>query len=136
MGLEAKTGQIESIDNADDHITLIRLQWRQFAALAWQKYLSDGRGAIIIDLGRAAREGTNLNVPSYYVSDSSDALMQNGGWPEPDIAEVVRSYDPELDVVFVVLRVNGESFYYNVSDEPSPPKAYAEFMTRGSDREP
>jgi len=124
MGLEAKSGQIESIDNADDHITLIRLQWPQFAALAWQKYLSDGRGAMVIDLNRAGTEGSNLNVPSYYVADSSESLRQRGGWPDPDIAEVVRTYDPELDVVFVVLRLNGECFYYNVSDEPAPPKAY------------
>jgi hypothetical protein len=126
MGIQAKGGRIESIDNPADHQTFIRLQWPQFAALAWRKYQSQGRGAIVIDLQAAKKSGANLDVPSFYVSDGSESLRSRGGWPSPEIADTVNSYDPELDVVFLVIRLDGDCFCYNVSDEPEPRRAASE----------
>jgi hypothetical protein len=63
-------------------------------------------------------------VPTYYVAEGSEALRKQGGWPGDEISDVVASYDPELDVVFVVLRLDGDCFYYNASDEPAPPEAH------------
>lgn len=108
------------MDTPDGHQTLIRAQWRDFASLAWKRYLSEGRGAIVIDMSRAAEGSTGFQVPSYYVADKSEKLA---GWPSEEIAEVVREYDPELDVVFIFLRLEGEALYYLVSDELAPPQA-------------
>jgi hypothetical protein len=125
MGLEIGSGKVEDIDNPDDHITFIRLQWSRFAAYAWEKYQSEGRGALVIDLRNASKSGTTLNVPTYYVAEGSEGLAKRGGWPSDDVAEVIRSYDPQLDVVFIVLRLDGDFFHYNVSDQLSPPEAHA-----------
>jgi len=102
----------------------IRSQWADFAAFAWANFLKEGRGAVVIDLRNASKSGQNLSVPSYYVAESSERLSVRGGWPSEEIADVVRSYDPELDVVFIVLRLDGDCFHYNASDEPAPPDAY------------
>ncbi|MEK6405700.1 MAG: hypothetical protein AABN34_01915 [Acidobacteriota bacterium] len=124
MGLTLPTGRIEDLDTPDAHMTFVRSQWRDFAAFAWKKYLSEGRGAVVIDLRNASKSGEGLHVPTYYVADGSERLATRGGWPNEEIADVVKEYDPEQDVVLVFLRLDGDAFYYNVSDDLTPPRAY------------
>jgi hypothetical protein len=116
--------QIKVMDSADGHQTLIRMQWRDFAAFAWQQYLARGRGAVVVDLKRAGEEEASaLQIPTYYIADSSEQLFKRGGWPSDEIEGVIRGYDPRLDVVFLFIRMDGEVFHYNVSDEVAPPDA-------------
>jgi len=116
--------EIRKLDTADGHETLIRAQWRDFASFAWQQYQLRGRGAIVVDLKRALADGNpSGSIPTYYVADESEQLKQRGGWPSDEIAEVIHDYEPELDVVFLFVRVDGEVFHYNVSDEVTPAKA-------------
>jgi hypothetical protein len=126
MGFTLSSGRIEDLDTPDAHVTFIRSQWRDFAAFAWGKYLKEGRGAIVVDLIKASKSGESLQVPSYYVAEASERLSKLGGWPNPDIADVVNEYDPEQDVVFIFLRLDGDVFQYNASDELTPPQAYQE----------
>ena len=123
--------RIKAIDTPDGHQTLIRAQWRDFASFAWKHYLSEGRGAIVIDMSRAGDEGSGFQVPSYYVAGRSEKLARRGGWPSREVAEVVAEYDPELDVVFIFLTLEGDWLYYLVSDELTPPQAY-----RAEERKP
>jgi hypothetical protein len=116
-----KLERIKAIDTPDGHQTLMRAQWRDFASFAWRHYLSEGRGAIVIDMSRAAEEGVGFQVPSYYVADRT----RRGGWPSEEVVEVVREYDPEQDVVFIFFTLAGEALYYVVSDELTPPEASA-----------
>ena len=118
----AKT--IESLDTPAEHMTFMSSQWPEFAAFAWGKYLSEGRGAVIIDLKRATRAGARFQVPTYYLADGSERLRARGGWPTMEVAEVIRDYDPEQDVVFIVVRLDGDQFHYNASDELTPPRAH------------
>lgn len=118
----AKT--IEALDTPDEHMTFMRSQWPQFAAFAWQKYQSEGRGAVVIDLKGATRSGSRFQVPTFYVADGSERLRERGGWPSEEVAELIRDYDPALDVLFIVIRLDGEQFHYNASDDPPPPKAH------------
>ncbi|MFY9556924.1 MAG: hypothetical protein WAV20_22080 [Blastocatellia bacterium] len=123
MGLTLKTGRVEDLDTPDGHIKFIRSLWREFAAFAWQKYLEEGRGAVVINFRNAGKSGDKLQVPSYYIAEGSERLAKRNGWPNQEIVDLVRDYDPKLDVVFVVLRLNGDIFHYNASDEPPPPRA-------------
>jgi hypothetical protein len=124
MGFTLRSGRIEDLDTPDAHVTFIRSQWRDFAAFAWGKYLKEGRGAVVVDLAKSSKSGESLQVPSYYVADASERLSRLGGWPNEEIAEVVNNYDPEQDVVFIFLRLDGDVFQYNASDELTPPEAY------------
>jgi hypothetical protein len=124
MGMPLPTGQIEAMDTPDGHITFLRSQWRSFASFAWKKYLAQGRGAVVIDLRSATKDGSNLSIPTSYVAEQSDSLKRLGGWPNKEIADVVSEYDPEQDVIFIFLRLNGEVYHYNVSDDLTPQMAY------------
>lgn len=124
MGFTLPSGRIEDLDTPDAHISFIRSQWRDFASFAWEKYESEGRGAVVVDLRKASKSVENLQVPTYYVAEGSERLSKLGGWPNEEIAEVVNDYDPEQDVVFIFLRLDGDVFHYNASDEPAPPRAY------------
>ena len=124
--------QILALDTPDQHGTFIRTQWPAFAAFAWEKYLSEGRGAIVVDLRRATLAGTAINVPTVYVAEGSDKLAQRGGWPSKEVAEVIRSYDPAQDVIFLFLRLDGDLFHYNASDELTPPLAHDASRARRS----
>jgi hypothetical protein len=112
--------RVEAIDNPEGHVRLIESQWQQFAAFAYDKYLAAGRGAVVVDLRSANESGQVLTVPSCYVAEGSPGLAQRGGWPDEDVAEVVRTYDPDLDVVFIVLRLDGDAFHYILADELTP----------------
>jgi hypothetical protein len=124
MGFTLPSGRVEDLDTPDAHLTFIRSQWHDFAAFAWEKYLKEGRGAVVVDLGKASKSGENLQVPTFYVADYSERLSKRGGWPNEEIAEVVKAYDPEQDVVFIFLRLDGDVFHYNASDELTPLRAY------------
>lgn len=124
MGFTLPSGRVEDLDTPDAHVTFIRSQWRDFAAFAWEKYLKQGRGAVVVDLMKASKSGDNLQVPTLYVADSSERLSKRGGWPNEEIAEAVKEYDPEQDVLFIFLRLDGDVFHYNASDELTPPRAY------------
>lgn len=124
MGLTLPSGRVEDLDTPDAHVTFIRSQWRDFAGFAREKYLSEGRGAVVIDLRNVSKEGENLHVPTFYVAEGSERLATRGGWPSEEIEAVIKEYDPEQDVVFIFLRLDGDVFYYNVSDELTPPRAH------------
>jgi hypothetical protein len=125
MSLTLSSGRIEDLDTPQGHIAFIRSQWRDFAAFAFEKFLSQGRGAVVVDLKNADKLGDNLRVPTHYVVDRSEPLRKLGGWPSDEIEEIVQTYNPEQDVVFLFLRLGGDVFHYNVSDELTPPEAYS-----------
>lgn len=135
MSLILPAGRVEELDRPEAHLAFIRSQWRDFAAFAWGKYLTLGRGALVVDLRSATKTGQGVHVPSYYVADGSEQLAKRGGWPSEEIAGVIKDYDPEQDVVFLFLRLNNEVFYYNASDELTPPGAY-EIKQKQKRREP
>lgn len=124
MGFTLPSGRIEDLDTPDAHVTFIRSQWSEFAAFAWGKYQSEGRGAVVVDLMRASKSGEHLQVPTYYIAEGTKRLSALGGWPNDEIADLVKEYDPEQDVVFIFLRLDGDVFHYNASDELTPVLAY------------
>jgi hypothetical protein len=126
MGFTLPSGRIEDLDTPDAHITFIRSQWGDFAEFAWRKYQSEGRGALVVDLTKASKSAAGLHVPTYYVAEGSERLSNLGGWPSYEIADLVKDYDPEQDVIFIFRRLDGELFHYNVSDELTPPRACEE----------
>lgn len=121
--------QITDVDTPEGHQSFIQSQWRQFAAFAWSRYSTEGRGAVVIDLRRHQQADLGIHVPAYYVADKSRQLELRSGWPNEEVAEVVRDYDPSQDVVFIVLRLDGDLLYYCVSDELTPPEAFSSLRT-------
>lgn len=125
MSLTLSSGRMEDLDTPRGHLAFIQSQWRDFAAFAFEKFLSQGRGAVVVDLKSAEKLGDNLRVPTHYIADRSEPLRKLGGWPSKEIEGIVQTYNPEQDVVFLFLRLDGDVFHYNVSDDVSPPEAYS-----------
>ena len=124
MSLTLSSGRIEDLDTTQGHLAFIRSQWRDFAAFAYERFKTRGRGAVVIDLKAAEKLGENLRVPTRYVADDSEPLRKLGGWPSDEIEEMVQTYNPDQDVVFLILRLDGDIFHYNVSDDLTPPEAH------------
>jgi hypothetical protein len=124
--------EIEAMDTPDAHVTFMREQWSAFAAFAWEKYSTEGRGAIVIDLRRASKDGPGITVPTYYVAEGSEGLEKRGGWPTNEVAVAIRDYDPEQDVIFIFLRLDGDAYHYNASDELTPRQAFESKTRRGA----
>lgn len=116
--------KLRQLDTPDMHEVLLRGQWKDFAAFAYAGFLKAGRGAMVIDLKRAAITDSGLQVPSFYVAEGGEKLVKLGGWTSDEIADAVRDYDPELDVVFLVWRLNDEIYHYVASDDLTPRQAY------------
>jgi hypothetical protein len=105
------------IDTPEGHQKLIRSQWQSFAAFASRRVLSEGRGAVVVDLREAAKAGSGIHLPTYYVAEASERLAARGGWPSEEVAQVIREYDTGQEVVFIFLRLDGDFVYYQVSDD-------------------
>jgi hypothetical protein len=116
--------KIKMIDTPDMHETFLRSQWKEFAAFGWASFLKEGRGAIVVDLKRASFDASGLQMPTFYVAEGSAALEKRGGWPSEEIAQAVSEYDPELDVVFLVWRLDDEMIHYVATDEITPRLSY------------
>jgi hypothetical protein len=125
MSLTLSSGRLADLDTPRGHLAFIQSQWRDFAAFAFEKFLSQGRGAVVVDLKSAEKPGDNLRIPTHYIADRSEPLRKLGGWPSHEIQEIVQTYNPEQDVVFLFLRLDGDVFHYNVSDDVTPPEAYS-----------
>ena len=129
MELTLQTGRIEDLDTPEAHLKFIRAQWGDFAAFSYKKYLLEGRGAVVFDLKNPFRSEVGFEIRTHYIAERSSQLAKLGGWPSDEIKNVIAEYDPEQDVVFLFLRLNGDVFHYNVTDQLTPMKA---FHTRSS----
>jgi hypothetical protein len=116
--------KVRAMDTPDMHETFLRSQWKEFASFGWASFLKEGRGAIVVDLKRASFDRTGLQMPTFYVAEGSEALAKRGGWPSEEIAQAINEYDPELDVVFLVWRLDDEMIHYVATDEITPRLAY------------
>jgi hypothetical protein len=124
MSNNEEAEKIKALDTPDMHQSFLRSQWKEFAAFGWASFLKEGRGAIVINLKRASFDASGLQMPAFYVAEGSQSLAERGGWPNEEITQAVSEYDPELDVVFLVWRLNDEMIHYVATDEITPRLSY------------
>ena len=101
------------------HESFIRREWQRLAALAWNGYRTQGRGAVVVDMALVPEQElgvSGLMVPTHYLAEGSTLLRIWGGWPCVGIAQAVSNYDPETEVVFVALGAETEFSYYRFKD--------------------
>jgi hypothetical protein len=100
---------VDELPEATPHADLdpMLIDWRRIASIAWQGFLTYGRGAVLIHVDA-------LQVIYTY---------QPGG-PCRCFAQAVATYDPDQQAVVGVNR-GGENNLYVVGGWPPPPEAYA-----------
>lgn len=120
-------------ESRESHAEFIALNWELGAALAWKGYREEGRGAVVVFSDKAKSEWERMPwgtlwdfsvTPAAWISDQA---MQEArqSWP-PDEARMIREYDPNIEVVTIILRDDGgvSSYRMFMPGHPSPPEAY------------
>ncbi len=78
----------------DTMIDWIEASWNELASFAWQRYVLEGRGIVLLD-GDWSRE-----VFVAYQTPQT-AREAGNGWPD-DLLNATRDYTPATDIVFLV----------------------------------
>jgi hypothetical protein len=98
----------------------LRERWDSLAALAWESYEIEGRGAVVLNV--LSTEGLG-KTEAIYVSERA-MQAQGMAWPDADTARMVAEYRPEQEAVIAVPREGGGSSSYRMKGPIAPPEAY------------
>ena len=100
-------------------IAYIKANWAVLAAEAWSGWVEHGCGAMLIDLG------SGLSPLAGYRTRLA-ANRHASGWPSAAIAAQVQHYDPQSEIIILVLRNDQTLMAYRLgSTALPPPVAYA-----------
>jgi hypothetical protein len=105
------TGSFLDGVESDPEIALIADHWQFIAAVAWTRYLSDGRGAVVID---EEAQASGLMWVKYLVGPV---------WPGHEV--LVETYDPRSEVLVVFIHTEGGWNLHRVETALLPPDAAA-----------
>jgi hypothetical protein len=109
------------------HKRFLSANWEMLAAFSWEHYLNEGRGAVLV----VEENFVHAEVPQYtavhlrYVSDASPVLKDIGGWPGEKEENWVKTYDPDVRVVVLIVRDNGGTSGYMIGGPTKPSTAHA-----------
>jgi hypothetical protein len=104
-------------------IAYIKDNWAVLAAEAWSGWVEHGCGAMLIDLG------IGLEPLAGYRTNLS-ANPQTCAWPSPAIAAQIQHYDPQCEVVILILRSDRTLMAYRLASAALPPPIAYERLRR------
>ncbi|MDD2708116.1 MAG: hypothetical protein PHV34_08910 [Verrucomicrobiae bacterium] len=116
------------------HKDFLKANWELIAAFAWEHYQQRGRGAVCV----VEEDFVHSKHPAFapirfhYVVENSEELKAMGGWPGDKEQNWVRTYDPAVRVVVLVIRDNGGTSGYLAGGPKSPPEAFANRTAAGN----
>lgn len=108
-------------ESRDSHLAFIMGNWSVLAAWSWRGYQEGGRGCMVIDSKQASTEPTVTSrlgeTPAVYlVADQVPEIEE--------VRRMIREYDPETEVVVVILRLDGGQSEYRLRGPVLPVDAY------------
>lgn len=86
---------------------LVGAHWQAWAAHAYSGFKKHGRGVVAVNLDVPTPEGATDAHGVTYVAEGSKRLRERGGWPDERTARMVKTYDPETQIVVVFIRPGG-----------------------------
>jgi hypothetical protein len=110
---------------------LIAANVDRISAVSWDGYQKVGRGVVLIE-GEEADEKKLKVGPLIYLSDT-EAQAERGGWPIADVADILKDYDPESEVIVVVRWRDGKGAY-RFKPPIAPPAAYRSLIKSDRDQ--
>ncbi len=105
-------GATHSEAQAEFDLDAILQNWRFIAAIAWEGYLSHGRGIVKITVS----------------GERADVAYRGGAFRAHEVG-CVDSYDPQEQLVLVVCHQSHETLYL-LAGYPSPPRCFANASAR------
>jgi hypothetical protein len=107
---------------------LIAANVDRISAISWDGYQKAGRGVVLI-YGEEADEKRLQIGPLVYFSEA-EAQAEGDGWPTEEVADIVKDYDPEREVI-VIVRWRDDTDAYRFKPPIAPPAAYKMLMGAG-----
>jgi hypothetical protein len=107
---------------------LIAANVDHISAISWDGYQKAGRGVVLI-YGEEADEKRLQAGPLVYLSEA-EAQAEGDGWPTEEVADIVKDYDPEREVI-VIVRWRDDTDAYRFKPPIAPPAAYKMLMGAG-----
>lgn len=122
---------LELLDAEEGWMRWIDAAMPQLAAIAWDHFLTRGRGAFFIDMGTAKVLEENQNVVEMRAAfvQQENLVTRATDWnlsPEffGHLLESAYTYDPESEVVFCLRQRDGGLTNGVVGCTPRPPEAF------------
>jgi hypothetical protein len=103
---------------------LIAANVDRISAVSWDGYQKAGRGVVLI-YGEEADEKRLQVGPLVYLSEAEEE-----SWPTEEVADIVKDYDPEREVI-VIVRWRDDTDAYRFKPPIAPPAAYKMLMEAG-----
>jgi hypothetical protein len=107
---------------------LIAANVDRISAVGWDGYQKAGRGVVLI-YGEEADQERLQAGPLVFLSDA-EAQAEGDGWPTEEVADIVKDYDPEREVI-VIVRWRDDMDAYRFKPPIAPPAAYKMLMGAG-----
>ena len=104
---------------------LIAANVDRISAVSWDGYQKAGRGVVLI-YGEEADEKRLQVGPLVYLSEA-EAQAEGDGWPTEEVADIVKDYDPEREVI-VIVRWRDDTDAYRFKPPIAPPASYKMLM--------
>lgn len=98
---------------------LVDTHWVTAARHAWRQYQERGRGAIVFPVQEAS--DSTEQAPLRYLTFTNSSAAKKG--PFSKLYELVRSYDPEEEIVVAAVLPDGQTVFDVYQREPSPLEA-------------
>ncbi len=98
---------------------LVDQYWTTAARHAWRQYNDRGRGAIVFTVDPSAPD--NERTPLRYLTFTDEAAAEDGAFSK--LHELVRSYDPEREIVVAAVLPDDRTVFDVHADTPAPPDA-------------
>ncbi|WP_218079698.1 hypothetical protein [Anthocerotibacter panamensis] len=109
------------------HLDFIDQHWKLLAAVAWQSYLADGRGALVIH----THGGAPYDITFSYIVGKRGLLGRRTPAARSWVQQMLCAYEPAREVALVFWDASGALTGYQVSaPDDSPPGAYRRYQGR------
>lgn len=109
------------------HKDFLNANWRSLAAFAWEHFLIDGVGMVVVP----EEDFVQADQPQYallrfrYVSNQSPEFSNLPDWGGSKEEGWLKSYDPKQKVIVMIVRQGGGTSSYLIGGKPPPPDCYA-----------
>lgn len=101
---------------------LVDTHWDTAARHAWRQYQQRGRGAIVFPVHpEGVRDDASERTPLKYLTFNDESAAEEGAFST--LHELVRTYDPEQEIVAVAQLPDERTVFEVYEREPAPPQA-------------
>jgi hypothetical protein len=109
MPKRQRAGASKLLEIPADHpsIEMITDNWEMYASLAYESYLSCGRGAVRMRPVESPLCYDILEITSDYITARDPEIIKSGGWPGDGLPEAVVQYDPRNELILLVYTLRG-----------------------------